>query len=50
MTEMPSQNTAELPHYVATDLTKGGGIAYIEHEGQLYILRVTKTGKLILTK
>ena len=39
-----------LPVYEATDLTKGGGLARIKLEDQLYTLRITRAGKLILTK
>jgi hemin uptake protein HemP len=31
-------------------LLQGGSLAYIVHNGELYRLRVTKQGKLILTK
>jgi hemin uptake protein HemP len=34
----------------ATDLMRGGRELVLLHEGQEYILRITKTGKLILTK
>jgi hemin uptake protein HemP len=33
-----------------TDLMRGGRELVLLHEGQEYILRITKTGKLILTK
>jgi hemin uptake protein HemP len=39
-----------LPIYEATDLTKGGGLARIKLQDQLYTLRITRAGKLILTK
>lgn len=39
-----------LPIYEAMDLTKGGGLARIKLEDQLYTLRITRAGKLILTK
>ena len=39
-----------LPVYEATDLTKGGDLARIKLEDQLYTLRITRAGKLILTK
>ncbi|MFD2740114.1 hemin uptake protein HemP [Sulfitobacter aestuarii] len=48
------QNTAsratELPTYRARDLTGGGDQAHIELDGQIYTLRITRAGKLILTK
>jgi hemin uptake protein HemP len=33
-----------------TDLMRGSRELVLLHEGQEYILRITKTGKLILTK
>lgn len=38
------------PTYDATELTKGGTIANIVLEDQTYTLRITRSGKLILTK
>lgn len=38
------------PTHVAKDLTDGGKQAWIEHQGQIYVLRITRAGKLILTK
>ncbi|MEM8598145.1 MAG: hemin uptake protein HemP [Pseudomonadota bacterium] len=38
------------PVHVARELTGAGGIARIMHDGQLYTLRITRQGKLILTK
>lgn len=38
------------PIYDATDLTKGGGLARIKLGDQVYTLRITRAGKLILTK
>ena len=42
------QNT--LPIYEARELTKGGDLAQIKLDEQLYTLRITRAGKLILTK
>lgn len=39
-----------LPIYEASDLTKGGHLAQIKLEDRLYTLRITRAGKLILTK
>ncbi len=39
-----------LPTYAAKDLTQGGDQAQIVMEDQVYILRITRAGKLILTK
>lgn len=38
------------PLYDATALTEGGRVARIHLNGQLYALRITRQGKLILTK
>ena len=40
----------QLPVYDAIDLTKGGDLAKIQLKDQLYTLRITRAGKLILTK
>ncbi len=39
-----------LPIYDAIDLTKGGDLARIKLDDQVYTLRITRAGKLILTK
>ncbi len=39
-----------LPTYAAKDLTEGGDLAQIVLDDQTYTLRVTRAGKLILTK
>lgn len=39
-----------LPSHAARDLTAGGTQAQIELDGQVYTLRITRAGKLILTK
>ena len=44
----PPPNT--LPTYAATDLTKGADQANIVLGDQTYTLRITRAGKLILTK
>lgn len=41
---------APLPAYNARDLTEGGDQARIVLDGQIYTLRITRAGKLILTK
>jgi len=43
-------NAPVLPTYAATDLTEGSDLAQIAHLGQTYTLRITRAGKLILTK
>jgi len=40
----------KIPVYDARDLTEGGPLAGIKLEDRLYTLRITRTGKLILTK
>jgi hemin uptake protein HemP len=57
-TERPSEpNTAEPPlswsqrrRIMTTDLMQGAREIIIVHEGEEYVLRITKTGKLLLTK
>lgn len=39
-----------LPAHKAEDLTQGGNLAHIELGDKLYTLRITRAGKLILTK
>ncbi|MFT3687537.1 hemin uptake protein HemP [Paenirhodobacter sp.] len=39
-----------LPAHDARALTEGGSLAHIALDGQIYTLRITKAGKLILTK
>ncbi len=39
-----------LPTYAARDLTEGGDLAQISLDDQTYTLRITRAGKLILTK
>lgn len=39
-----------LPTYSARDLTEGGELAQIALDAQTYTLRITRAGKLILTK
>ncbi len=48
----PTQSYAVsiLPSHKAEELTNGGNLAHIELGEQLYTLRITRAGKLILTK
>ena len=39
-----------IPAYHAIELTKGGNLATINLDEQVYVLRITRMGKLILTK
>ncbi len=45
-----TQLSAALPQHDATQLTDGGSLALITFNGQVYALRITRQGKLILTK
>ena len=38
------------PEYAARDLTKNGEVAHISLQEKVYTLRITRAGKLILTK
>lgn len=49
MTISPSFTNA-LPAYEAESLCAGGNLANILLNGQVYTLRITRQGKLILTK
>ena len=46
----PSVAPQTLPTWQARDLTLGGTSAQIVLDGQVYTLRITRAGKLILTK
>ena len=46
----PETRANPLPCHRAEALTNGGNLAEIALGDQLYRLRITKTGKLILTK
>lgn len=48
--EALERHIAALPLYDALELTKGGDLAKIRLSDQIYTLRVTRAGKLILTK
>lgn len=48
--EADAQPENHLPVYEADHLTKGGDLAQIKLHDQLYTLRITRAGKLILTK
>ena len=41
---------AQPPEHEAEDLTQGGRAALIRFRGQIYTLRITRQGKLLLTK
>jgi hemin uptake protein HemP len=42
--------TNSLPTHIARELTEGGNLAQIRLDDQVYTLRITRAGKLILTK
>ena len=46
----PAHDTPELPTYDARNLVGNGVQARIILDGQTYFLRITRAGKLILTK
>lgn len=48
--EVPADDTSPSPRHDARILTDGGTTATILLDGQSYVLRITRTGKLILTK
>lgn len=49
--DVPSMPVAPAPPlHDATALTEGGNLAQIALDGQVYTLRITRAGKLILTK
>ena len=43
-------HATSLPIYAARELTEGGDMAQIVLDCQIYTLRITRAGKLILTK
>ncbi|MEX5727662.1 hemin uptake protein HemP [Rhodovulum iodosum] len=43
-------NACPRPAYDARDLMQGGTSVVIDLDGQPYLLRITRAGKLILTK
>lgn len=50
--QAPAQETPQAapPVHEATALTQGGTLAHIRLNDQTYALRITRAGKLILTK
>ncbi len=48
--EMQSFAPPTVPVHDAVALTKGGPLAHIQLNDQTYALRITRAGKLILTK
>ena len=49
-TDLRRAESKDLPLHDALDLTRGGDVAVIRLGEQHYTLRVTRAGKLILTK
>jgi len=50
MNALTSVESQVLPTHQAEELTNGGQLAQIVLNGQVYRLRITRAGKLILTK
>ena len=54
MTDRPNPTNpdapTEVPVHDVLSLTAGGSLARLMHQGEVYILRITRLGKLILTK
>ncbi|WP_407670318.1 hemin uptake protein HemP [Paracoccus solventivorans] len=50
MTQRVAVPLLRVPLHDATDLTAGGHLAQIALADQVYTLRITRAGKLILTK
>lgn len=49
--EPPKSTSSRSPPIISADALLGrSGILHIEHRGELYQLRITRQGKLILTK
>ncbi|MEM8631973.1 MAG: hemin uptake protein HemP [Pseudomonadota bacterium] len=48
--DKPAHLTGAVPLHDATELTGDTGLAQIQLADQLYTLRITRAGKLILTK
>ena len=48
--EKPKIPEDDSPTYNVVELTKNGNVARIVLEKQVYTLRITRSGKLILTK
>jgi len=46
----PSLGAAAAPIHDSRTLLQGGSVAWIEHGRERYLLRLTRQGKLILTK
>ena len=46
----PTPTPPAVPVHRAQDLTGGGPLAQIVLDGKVYALRITRAGKLILTK
>lgn len=50
VTQLDETLVDNVPLYDARDLTQNGDLARIRLADQIYTLRITRTGKLILTK
>ncbi|WP_227267821.1 hemin uptake protein HemP [Roseobacter weihaiensis] len=50
VTQLDEPYVDKVPVYDARELTQDGDLARIKLSDQVYTLRITRTGKLILTK
>ncbi len=50
VTQQAPASRPDMPIHDATALTRGGTLAHITLHDQTYTLRITRQGKLILTK
>lgn len=48
--QCPAHAVQSIPLHRAQSLTQDGSTAHIDLDGQIYTLRITRAGKLILTK
>lgn len=48
--QCPAHDGCGIPLHRAQSLTNDGTTAHIDLDGQIYTLRITRAGKLILTK
>lgn len=48
--QVPLDDIEKMPTYDARELVEGGAQARVVLDGTIYVLRITRAGKLILTK
>ena len=49
-TQPPAENRADRPRVASEQLLQGASAVEINHAGQIYLLRVTRENRLVLTK